>query len=379
MIKALALLFTLITSPAFAGVSCTLPFQLQNNQLADASQVMANYNALVTCLGLAAAAGTNNDITSLNALTTPIRPALGGTSVYTASATSTGSANAQVVATTVPTPYALVQNNKIIFTAGFSNTTNMTLAVGGTPATSVFRRTTDGVQPLAGGEIIAGTITEVVFDGVQYQLMSNVSPFPVGTVLDTISAAADAGFLLMNGSCQPTATFTALWTKMGSPASGSCGAGNFALPDGRGSVVAMLDSGGSTNINIYCGANQIGTICGQQQRILSTAMLPLTTTGAGSPHAHSVFIRDPGHTHSPGGLFSTSVAGALGVTSGSFSTTTIQSNTTGIHANSVNGGLAATDDATATESAHTHTFGSASPNAVPTVQSTVLLNRQIKY
>jgi len=201
----------------------------------------------------------------------------------------------------------------------------------------------------------------------------------VGTVLDTISAAADAGFLLMNGSCQPTATFTALWTKMGSPASGSCGAGNFALPDGRGSVVAMLDSGGSTNINIYCGANQIGTICGQQQRILSTAMLPLTTTGAGSPHAHSVFIRDPGHTHSPGGLFSTSVAGALGVTSGSFSTTTIQSNTTGIHANSVNGGLAATDDATATESAHTHTFGSASPNAVPTVQSTVLLNRQIKY
>ena len=40
-----------------AGVSCTLPFVLTNGTIADATQVMANYNALVTCLGSAAAAG----------------------------------------------------------------------------------------------------------------------------------------------------------------------------------------------------------------------------------------------------------------------------------------------------------------------------------
>lgn len=48
-----------------AGVPCTLPFNLQNNTVADATQVMANYNAIVTCLGSAAAAGVNSDITNL--------------------------------------------------------------------------------------------------------------------------------------------------------------------------------------------------------------------------------------------------------------------------------------------------------------------------
>ena len=91
MKKRLAAFFLSFSTPALAGVPCTLPFNLQNGQPADATQVMANYNALVSCLNLAAAAGNNSDITSLSALTTPIPPALGGTSAYIASAPSTGS------------------------------------------------------------------------------------------------------------------------------------------------------------------------------------------------------------------------------------------------------------------------------------------------
>jgi hypothetical protein len=43
-----------------AMAQCTLPYQLTNGQAADATQVMANYNALVACLSNAAPAGANN-------------------------------------------------------------------------------------------------------------------------------------------------------------------------------------------------------------------------------------------------------------------------------------------------------------------------------
>jgi len=347
------------SSPALAGVSCTLPFQLQNNQLADASQVMANYNAIITCLGNAALAGANNDITSLNALTTPIAPALGGTSVYTGPSVSTGSANAQVVAATIPSNFALISNNKVVFKAGFTNTAAMQLNVNSTGLTNVFRRTTDGVQALAGGEIIAGMITEVVFDGVQYQLSNNVSPFPVGTVLDTIAATSDPGFLLLNGSCQSTGLFNALWVKMGSPAPGACGGGNFTLPDARGSVIAMVDSGGSNRLNIVCGpSGTLGTTCGLQQRVLLQSDLPNV-----NPAVAGIALNDPGHTHT-GNVGSSSSSLGAGATTAPTGNVAIGSSTTGITVSSqgtvrINGNVAQT--------------------STNTVQPTLLLNKQIKY
>jgi hypothetical protein len=204
MRKLLAGLFCLFAAPALAGVPCTpLPFNLQNGQVADATQVMANYNFIISCLANAAAAGANSDITSLSALTAPIPPALGGTSTFVASSPSTGTANAQVVSTTLPN-YVQTPLTAVVFIAGFTNTGPMTtpsggLTVGSTPQLTVVRRTTDGLQPLAGGEIIAGTVTAVVYDGTRYQLVSNISPFPIGTVQDTIATVADNGFLLLNG------------------------------------------------------------------------------------------------------------------------------------------------------------------------------------
>src|SRR5260370_40344684 len=88
--------FSLWASFASANVPCTLPFNLQNNTTADATQVMANYNALITCLTNAAAAGSNSDITALLGLLTPIAPNRGGTNVFIGG-TSLGSAANQVV------------------------------------------------------------------------------------------------------------------------------------------------------------------------------------------------------------------------------------------------------------------------------------------
>src|SRR6516162_8918036 len=132
------LLFALLSSPAAAGVSCSVPFTLTNGTTADATQVMANYNAILTCLGQAAHAGANSDITSITGLTTPISPVQGGTLVFSG-ANSTGTANVQVVASTTPSTFTLTKNFVVFFQigGGLTNTGAVTLAVNGTSATAL--------------------------------------------------------------------------------------------------------------------------------------------------------------------------------------------------------------------------------------------------
>jgi hypothetical protein len=56
---AYAALAFLVVCGGGARAQCALPYQLTNGQVADATQVMANYNALLTCLNNAAPAGSN--------------------------------------------------------------------------------------------------------------------------------------------------------------------------------------------------------------------------------------------------------------------------------------------------------------------------------
>lgn len=356
----LALFFALFSKLAYAGVGCTLPFTLTNGTLADATQVMANYNALVTCLGNAAAAGANSDITSLSGLTTPISQQLGGTPVYIATTNSTGSGNAQVIATTTPGNFTLTPNFKVIFRAGFSNTGPTTLQVGTTAATNIVRRTTESsqpLQPLAGGEITANMIMEVVYDGTQFQLMSNVVPFPIGTVFETIAVNADSGFLLLNGQCVSNTTFNALWVKMGSPGAGGCAAGQFPLPDGRGRMVAMIDSAGSNRITV-AGGNFDGTVLfnsgGSQNHLMALADLV----------AHTHGITDPGHVHA----VQDSVAGNLATTGA------------GGYVLSVSSAGSTSNPGAATSNTTSITVNSSPAGSAFSILSPVLmLNRQIKY
>lgn len=160
--------------PANAGVSCSVPFNLTNGSNADASQVMANYNAILACLlNNTAESGANSSITSLSGLTTPISPVQGGTTVYIGG-TSTGSANAQVVATSVPIGFSLSTKSTIVFLAGFTNSTATTLTVGGTGAVNIFKQTIAGPVALTGGEIVVGQLVTATYDGTQYE----ISTFP---------------------------------------------------------------------------------------------------------------------------------------------------------------------------------------------------------
>ena len=169
----LAVLFSLfLVSPASAQIVNTLPFQLQNGTTADATQVMADFNQIVNNANANAAKnGANSDITSLSALTTPLTPAQGGSSVYVGGV-SGGAANAQTV-TVSPSGFTLAAGKRVVFLAGFTNTGPLTLATSGTTATNVYYPTPSGPLPLVGGEVKTGNLIEAVFDGTQYQLVTN--------------------------------------------------------------------------------------------------------------------------------------------------------------------------------------------------------------
>lgn len=165
----------LYTGYVKAGVSCSLPFNLQNNTTADATQVMANYNALVTCLGNAAAAGSNSDITALLGLTTPLVYTAGGSSTYIGG-TTTGTALVQVLANPTPNGFSLTAGKTVIFTPGFTNTATTaetTLNINSLGAINVHQQTPSGQTRLFGGELQANQLSAVTYDGTEYILTGN--------------------------------------------------------------------------------------------------------------------------------------------------------------------------------------------------------------
>lgn len=77
-------------APALAANCAGFSYTLTNGQVADATQVMANFNTLMTCSNANLAHnGANSDITSLSGLTTPIGVSQGGTGQTTSIFSST--------------------------------------------------------------------------------------------------------------------------------------------------------------------------------------------------------------------------------------------------------------------------------------------------
>jgi microcystin-dependent protein len=283
---------------ARANVPCSLPFPtFVNGTIADATQVNANNAAIVACLGNAAIAGANADITSLTGLTTPLGPTFGGTPLFAATAVTTGAANAQVIANTLPNNFSLTNGYKVSFISGFNQTTAMTLAVGGQAAKNVFRNTVQGSLPLVGGEIVVGNAYTVTYDGTEFVLEGNlVRP---GEIINWTSNVLQ-GWTPADGTCQSSTTqpFVALFVQIGANF-GNCGANTFNVPDLRGRVIAGLDNMGTgtgaanrlTSAATGCGTafTSIGITCANASQSHTQTTLEL------AQHNHN--ITDPGHTH----------------------------------------------------------------------------------
>ena len=213
MRKILALLFSLCVCAAQAQIVGTLPFTLQNGTIADANQVMSDLNTIVAAVNANAAnAGINTNINALNNLTTPLVYTSGGTNSYIGG-TSGGSANAQTVASPIPSGFTLVTGKSVTFLAGFTNSGPTTLNVAGTGATNVFKQGISGPVALSAGEITTGNLITATFDGTQYQI-ANPSPqslVPPCTVIDWVGASPPSGYILMSGSTVSRTTFATLF------------------------------------------------------------------------------------------------------------------------------------------------------------------------
>lgn len=127
-------------------------------------------------------------------------------------ATSGGSANTQTVTTTPPiTFYAASQ--VLYFIAGFTNTGATTINANGIGAANIFKLLSTGKSALTGGEIVAGNLYQLAYDGTEFQLLtSNVAAIPQSGyrqnlkgiwVSNTTSTWTANQLMLLNSSNQP--------------------------------------------------------------------------------------------------------------------------------------------------------------------------------
>lgn len=181
MRKGLAL-FSVLLALLWAGLAPaqiigSYPFNLTNGTLADATQVMSNFNYVVSQVNANAANnGANSNITAITGLTTPLSASQGGSQVFTAGL-ATGTANAITVSSGItPINFSLVGKNIACFIASATNTGATTLSYNGTTVTNIFKRSASGPIALQGGEIVTNNAYCAQYDGTQYELL-NLDPF----------------------------------------------------------------------------------------------------------------------------------------------------------------------------------------------------------
>lgn len=203
--------------------------------------------------------------------------------------TAGGTANAITVAIA---NYNLQQGVVLRFIAANDNTGDATININSSGAINARRITNTGIRALVGGEIKAGGIISVIYDGSVYKLVDR-SVDQVGQVAD-FRGAVPAGWLAEDGSCvSRTATATvALFAYQGT-AFGVCdGSTTFALADSRGRVSIALDNQGgagsagrTTSAGSGCTATALtGTGCGAQNFTLTLAQMPpFTPAGTIAP------------------------------------------------------------------------------------------------
>jgi len=149
-----------------------------------------NMSGTLATANISATGITATNLSLSGSLTPPLSRANGGTPVYVNSAATTGSANAQALATgsTIPASYSRAAGSMVAFNPGYTNTAALTLD-DGAGAVNVFKQTVAGAAACLGGEVIASQLALAQFDGTQFQLLNTAKAAGFGALTNLASGA----------------------------------------------------------------------------------------------------------------------------------------------------------------------------------------------
>ena len=152
--------------------------------------------------------------------------------------------------------------------------------------------------------MIAGTPYRVSFSNSNSAWLlesgyGNPYNVPLGGILDsTISTPPNSNFILPAGQCISSTTYNSYWVAIGSPASGSCAGGQFAVIDLRGRVTAGLDNLNGTAANRLTSAStgcgtamtSMGAVCsnGVEGFAITLSQLPTGITSSNASQSITV-------------------------------------------------------------------------------------------
>ena len=174
---------------------------------------------------------------------------------YTYAADS-GAANAYVV-TLSPVPAALVAGLEVCFKAANANTGASTLIVNSLGAKNIYKL--NGSTALASGDIAAGQIVTVVYDGSYWQMQSSPANLPAPSVstlggVESLAVASHKWINTISTSGVPAATQPAVADLSDTPAINTvlagASSGSPATPTFRSLVSADLPSGLATQTGV---------------------------------------------------------------------------------------------------------------------------------
>lgn len=312
------------TNPNYPRMDTDTPFPTDNEQLAtkayaDSLTFAGAPNATTTQKGIVELA-TQTEVDAKTATggtgaSLVATPALARSTLLSDYKLDTGAADAYVI---TPSPLIGAYTTGQIFTfkAANTNTGASTLAVNGFAATPI--KKLDGATALIAGDIVAGQIVEVEFDGTNFQMTSppaNTTAIALPGFMQMYGGtAAPTGWLLCDGTSYLRATYPSLFAIL-STTYGSADGTHFNVPDLRGRIpigVGTGTGGGASGTGLPAGGSALTAVAlatwkGEQTHLLSAAEsgLPAHT------HTASVFAVGAG-----GAAF----AGANGGSQGSATT-----------------------------------------------------------
>lgn len=226
--------------------------------------------------------------------------------------TSTGT-NAQVVTVN---PFVLETGATITFKAGGTNTLALTVNANSTGAINVFRRTQFGASLTLGGEVIAGQMVTLQYDGTEWQCMS-CGIDSVGEERVFTGTTVPLGWQIEDGSCLSDTTDSVLFAYYGNSdiwqaqaGGGSCPPAEFHVPFANGRFAYANNAQGagggplsvcSPGITVNCGSQEQGILQSMLPNVNFPVTLTIGGTIGGSQTVSDVFQGGTGTSYGSGG------------------------------------------------------------------------------